>query len=29
VLIYFRINSAWLIFAGGLTGLMASLWSAG
>jgi len=29
VLIYFRINSAWLVFAGGLIGLIASLWSAG
>jgi len=29
VLIYFRINSAWLVFAGGLIGLIASLSSAG
>ncbi|MFZ0889436.1 MAG: chromate transporter [Candidatus Binataceae bacterium] len=26
VLIYFRINSAWLIFAGGLAGLVATRW---
>ena len=26
VLIYFRINSAWLIFAGGLVGLVATRW---
>ena len=26
VLIYFRINSAWLIFAGGLGGLLATRW---
>jgi chromate transporter len=29
VLIYFRINSAWLIFAGGLVGLVATRWPAG
>jgi len=29
VLIYFRIHSAWLIFAGGLVGLVATRWLGG